>query len=203
LNLARLQRADVVAAVAALVLLFVMASDWYSTVHGEEARRVEELSDPQGAAAGEIERDTREAGRLAGENAERNAWQADGGVDRLILLLLLGAVVMALLAAVLRTAGRRPNPPLTPSALGAVLAAAGGLLVAYRIWQEPGLDSFNTVKAGAPLAVVVLGVPALALVSALRGEDSGAAWKRIQEVDARDAAPPPAAPPPTAASTRS
>jgi hypothetical protein len=199
-NLARLQRADVVAAVAALVLLFVMASDWYSTVHGEEARRVEDISDPQGAAAGEIERDTREAGRLAAENAERNAWQADAGIDRLILVVLLAAVALALLAAALRAAGRRPAPPVTASAVGALLAAAGGLLVAYRIWQEPGLDSFNTVKAGAPFAVAVLGVLALALVSAMRGEDSGAAWKRIQEVDAREAAPP-TAPPPTAAST--
>ena len=46
-NYSRLLRADVIAAVAALVLLFVMALDWYSTVAGKEARRIEELSQPQ------------------------------------------------------------------------------------------------------------------------------------------------------------
>ena len=46
MNFSRLLRADVIAAVAALVLLFVMALDWYSADAGKEARRIEELSQP-------------------------------------------------------------------------------------------------------------------------------------------------------------
>jgi hypothetical protein len=42
------------------------------------------------------------------------------------------------------------------------------LLVVYRIFQEPGSDVSTTVKAGAPLALLALGVVAFASASALR-----------------------------------
>jgi hypothetical protein len=191
-NFARLQRSDAVALLAAFALLFVMALDWYSTVDAEEGRRIENLSDPQGGAAGEIERRLDEEGRLAGESGERNAWQPFETIDGVILAVLVAAYVLTVLSAFLRAAGRRTEPPFTPAALGSATAGVGALLVAYRIWQEPGLDSFTTVKAAAPLAVLVLGVLALALATAYRGEESGRAWEHMEQADAAAAPPPPA-----------
>ena len=173
----RLLRADAVAMIAALLLLFVMALDWYSTNLGEEARRQEKLAQPSGAVGGEIGRKIDEDAPIVAENAERNAWQVDGAIDRLILLGLLTTIVLAVGAAFARAAGRRFEPPLTPSALAAVSAAITALLVAYRIIQEPGFDEATVVKPGAPLSLIVLAVIALACRSALRQEEAGTAWR--------------------------
>jgi len=175
-NFGQLLRSDVIAAVAALVLLFVMALDWYSTVAGKEARRIEVLSQPSGAA-GQVEREVRETARFAAEGAERNAWQVTGAVDRIILLGLLATVLLALGAAYLRAAGKRFRPPSTPSALAAVAAALTAVLVAYCSLQEPGIDQATTVEAGLPLALAVLGVIALSCRAAMREEERGTAWR--------------------------
>lgn len=172
----RLLRADWVAMAAALVLLFVMAMDWYSTVSGEEARRIEAISDPSGGAGGEVERRLQDDARLIAEGEERNAWQASGAIDRLILIGLLATVALAIASAFLRAAARRFDPPLTPIALAGVLAVVTALLVAYRTIQEPGLDAGTTVEAGAPLALVALGAIGLAARAAMRAEEDGSAW---------------------------
>jgi len=176
---ARLLRADAVAMIAALALLFVMALDWYGSTIGDEARRQEELAQPEGGAGGQIERGVREDARLIGEREESNAWQLDGAIDRVILLGLLATVVLAVGAAYLRAAGRRFEPPLTPSALAAVTATVTGLLIAYRIIQEPGLDERTVVKSGAPLSLIVLAVIALACRAALAEEEAGTAWREL------------------------
>ena len=67
MSFASLRAADWVAFIAALALLFVSAVDWYSTVAGDEARRIQGLSDPAGALGGEVER------RGAGGCARRGA----------------------------------------------------------------------------------------------------------------------------------
>lgn len=172
----RLWRADWVAFAAALVLLLVMAMDWYSTASGEEARRIEAISNPSGSAGGQIERELQEDARLIAEGEELNAWQASGAVDRLILLGLLATVALAIAAAFLRAAGRRFEPPLSPSALAGLVGVVTALLVAYRAIQEPGLDAGTTVEAGLPLALVVLGVIGLAARGAMRAEEDGSAW---------------------------
>ena len=179
MTFARLLRADAVAMVAALVLLFVMALDWYGTTIGDEARRQEKLAQPQGGEGGQIERGVQEDARLIGEREENNAWQLDGLIDRVILFGLLATVVLAVGAAYLRAAARRFDPPLTPSALAAVTATVTGLLIAYRIIQEPGLDERTVVKSGAPLALVVLAVIALACRSAMAEEEAGTAWREL------------------------
>lgn len=176
MNYSRLLRADVIAALAAFVLLFVMAMDWYSTAAGDEARRIESISDPQGALGGEPEREVQESASIAAEEQEKNAWQASGAIDRILVVLLLAAAVLALAAAYLRAAGKRFSPPATPSALAALAAVVAGLVVAYRSIQEPGLDDATVVKAGAPLALIVLGVIALAARAAVRQEEAGSAW---------------------------
>jgi uncharacterized integral membrane protein len=177
-NYSRLLRADVIAAVAAFALLFVMAMDWYSTAAGDEARRIESLTDPgSGALSGEPDRAVQEQASVKGEEEEKNAWQASGAIDRVLLVLLLAAAVLALAAAYLRAAGKRFSLPVTPSALAALAAVVAGLLVAYRIIQEPGFDEATVVKPGAPLALVVLGVIALAARAAVRAEEAGTAWE--------------------------
>lgn len=177
MTFARLLRADAVAMIAALALLFVMALDWYGSTIGDEARRQEELAQPEGAEAGQIERGVKEDARLIGEREEQNAWQLDGAIDKVILLGLLATVVLAVGAAFLRAAGRRFDPPLTPSGLAAVTATTTALLIAYRIIQEPGLDERTVVKSGAPLSLIVLAVIALACRSALGEEEAGTAWR--------------------------
>src|SRR5215208_1777391 len=74
---ARLTRGDWVAAVAALALLLVMAMDWYTTEAGNQARKDEKQIQPRGATAGEVGRALDESARIAAEEAEENAWQAE------------------------------------------------------------------------------------------------------------------------------
>lgn len=180
MTFARLIRADWVAGLAALALLFTMAADWYSTPQGEEARRVQKLSQPRGATGGEVERRVNEEARLAAQGAEKNAWQASGLIDRVILAGLLATFLLAMFSAVQRARARRYAPPRTPSMLTALAATATALLVVYRIVQQPGLDAGTTVQAGAPLALIALGLIALACARALRAEESGAAFARIE-----------------------
>ena len=190
MNYSRLLRADVIAALAAFALLFVMAMDWYSSAAGDEARRIESLTDPgSGALSGEPDRAVQEQASIRGEEEEKNAWQAGGAIDRVLLVLLLATAALALAAAYLRAAGKRFSPPVTPSALAALAAVVAGLLVAYRMIQEPGFDDATVVKAGAPLALVVLGVIALAGWAAVREEEAGTAWDDAVAEDGQ--APPP------------
>ncbi len=177
----RLVRGDVVAAIAAVALLFVMAVDWYSTATGERARFRQEQAQPEGAAAGEPERVQQEEAEIVAEGEERNAWQESGAIDRIILLGLLATFALAIGTVYIRAAGKRFEPPLTPSALTAVAATVTALLVAYRTLQEPGFDSVNTVEAGAPLALIALAVIALAARSAMRAEEEGTAWDEAEE----------------------
>jgi len=177
MTFSRLLRSDAVAMLAALALLLVMALDWYSSTVGERAREIEKLSEPTGGAvADDTQRENQEAAAEQAQGEEKNAWQATGLIDRLILIGLLGTVVLALAGAWLRAAGRRFEPPSSPATATAVVATVTGLLVAYRIIQEPGFDETTTVQAGAPLALIVLAVIALASRESMRREDAGTAW---------------------------
>jgi drug/metabolite transporter (DMT)-like permease len=194
----RLRLADWVALAAALLLLFVMATDWYTTSQGEAARRAQhQLSDtPKTGEAGEDLQSVKRDAREQAEENEKNAWQASGAIDRLILLALLATAGLAVAAAFFRAAGRGFEPPWTPSALAALAALLSVLLVTYRILQEPGIDDFSTVKAGPPLALIVLGVLALGAAFAMRAEEAGTAFREPapappgdEQVAAREPAP--------------
>ncbi len=165
-----------IALVGALALMLVMAMDWYSTAQGDEARRIESITDnPSGAESGEIDRTLNEKAREVAEGEEKNAWQADALIDRILLGLMLAAIVLAVLAAVTRAAGAKPTKGLGPAGLAALFATAGAVGVAYRIIQEPGLDQGTNVKAGALLALVALAMIALGSAYALRADDREAA----------------------------
>lgn len=196
----RLIGADVVVMVAAIALLFVMGVDWYSTNAGDEARRIERFTKPEGGLGGEVSREVEERARAAAEGAEKNAFQVTAPTDRVILGGLLVSVLLGLAAGFMRAAARRFDPPLTPSALAAVVASATALLVAYRTVEQPGFDAATTVKPGAPLGLALLGVIALAGTAALRAEEAGTAWR---ETEQREGEPGAAAPPPRDASIES
>ena len=175
----RLRRADWVAFAAALALLLVTTVDWYSTRQGEDARqtldRVEDLP-----PVAEDREEAREDAQALAEREEDNAWQADAAIDRLILLFVLATVATAIAAAFLRAAGRRFEPPWTPSALAAIGATLTALLVAYWIVQEPGLDVASTVKIGAPLATAVLALLAFASARGLQAEERGDPFREVR-----------------------
>jgi hypothetical protein len=186
----RLRAVDWLAFVAALALLFFMALDWYTTKAGEANRtqqhRFERLPPTDEGDQAQL---AQEAGQAA-ESHERNAWQQRGGVDRVTLIVLLVTVGLAVAAGFFRAAGRRFEPPLTPSAYAAIAATLGVLLVAYRIIQQPGIDQTTDVKAGAPLALIALGVVALASTRGLRNEDRGEAFRELPAPQPAEAPPP-------------
>ena len=169
----RLRLADWVVFIAALALLFTTAFDWYSTEAGVEARKIQENArpeegEPTGQAEAEVER---QAGALA-ESKERNAWQEDGTIDRIILIGLLVTAGLGVLAAFWRASGREARG-LGPYGWAGLSACVTALLVLYRILQEPGFDELTTVQIGAPLALGVLGVFAFAAATSLREEARG------------------------------
>ena len=165
MTFARLRPADWVVFIAALALLFTTAFDWYSTVGGDEARRIQQQAQPdEGQPSGQIESEVeRDAAALA-ESKERNAWQVDETIDRVILICLLVTSALGVLAAFWRA---RPAD-WGPYDWTGLMACISALLVLYRILQEPRFDALTTVKIGAPLALGVLGVLAFASATSLR-----------------------------------
>jgi hypothetical protein len=170
LTFERLRLADWIVFIAALALLFTTAPDWYSTKAGDEARRVQQEAKPgAGVPSGQAEAEVqREAGAIA-DNAERNAWEVKGTIDRVILVCLLATAALGVLAGFWR-AGGRPARVLGPYSLAGLVACATALLILYRVIQEPGLDDVTTLKIGPPLALGVLGVYAFAAATSLRQE---------------------------------
>ena len=161
------------AGLAALALVLVTTGvDWYGTRTGDEAREIEERTeDASGAEAGEVERTVNErAGEVADRETDK-AWEADGLIDRIILVLLAATIVVAVLNWFARSLGAKPTQGLGPAGLGALLATAAAILVAYRMIQEPGLDDATTVKIGPLIAIVLLAAIAIGSSSALREDE--------------------------------
>jgi hypothetical protein len=174
----RLARGHVVAGVAALVLVLVMAMDWYGSHAADLAHQVSSSAQTTGADAGEAGRALKQDADSIIARDEKNAWQEQRTFDRVILAMLLLSVALALYAAAHRAAGKRAEPPWTPSALTAIVAAATALLVAYRIVNVPGADAVTTVKIGAPLGLICLVGIAWGSANAFKGEADWAALKR-------------------------
>jgi hypothetical protein len=165
----RLGRGDLLAMVAALALLLVMATDWYTTHRGELARRDQSLVQP-GFNNQTTPTESQKEAEFA-ETQEKTAWQADALIDRLILIALLAAIALALVAAWARAAGRRLGPP-SPSTLATFAGLAASLMLVYRILQPPGLNEAAVVKVGAPLGLLCVGLLTIGARVAARGERS-------------------------------
>ena len=187
MRLERLGRGHVIAAVAALVLLLVMAMDWYGTHEADLAHQVGSSVNVTGAEAGEQGRAVKADADAIIARDEKNAWQETRAIDRVILVLLLCSVFLPLIAAAHRAAGRRASPPWTPSAVAAVTAAVTALLVAYRIINQPGNNLTTTVKVGAPLGLVLLAVIGFGAASAFQREAEFAEMRRAASQPAEDA----------------
>jgi hypothetical protein len=172
----RLARGHTVAAIAALVLLLVMAMDWYGSQAADAAHQIDNSALTRGSQGGASAAVRADAQAVIARD-EKNAWQEDDSLGRLLLFMLLGCVFLPLFAAAYRAAGRRAQPPWTPSALAAILAAATALLVAYRIVNEPGNDVTTTVKLGAPLGLLALAAIGLGSAWAFQGE---AEWAEVR-----------------------
>ena len=171
MTFARLRISDWVVFVAALALLFTTAPVWYSTKSGDEARRVQQEAKPaEGQPSGQAEAEVqREAGALA-DNAEKNAWEAHGTIDRIILICILLTFALGVIAGFWR-AGGHPARGIGPYGLAGLMAIVTAFLVLYRILQEPGDDDLTVVKIGAPLTLGVLGIYAFAAAMSLRDEE--------------------------------
>lgn len=187
----RLSRWHAIAAVAALLLLAVMALDWYTTEEGEEARRTEQITgEPAPGIQGEVDREVLESSSILAELNEANAWEASDLLDRIVLVLALITVALTLGAAVARASGRRPRTSVAISALAAGGAALTALLVVARIIDVGAIETGGEVELGAPLGLVTLGVIAFAAARAGRIErDEG----EHREVPAASGHPRPAA----------
>jgi hypothetical protein len=185
----RLTIGDAIAWIAALALLLFTAVDWYSTVQGNEARQIQHDVSPQGALGGDVARNVQEQAAETAAADEHNLWQEKRAVDRLLLVVILGAAFAAAGAAALRVADKRFSGWLTPSAIAALLAAAGALLVLYRLGNQPGDDAATTLKSGPWLALVALGVLGFGASLAAKAERDGKAYRDDAEATP---APPPA-----------
>jgi hypothetical protein len=165
----RLNRGELLAMVAALALLLVMALDWYTTKAGEQARDVASKVEPQ-VNAETVPSESKKEAAFA-DSQEKTAWQADGLIDRIILIALIGAILSALVAAWAKAAGKRLGPP-SASSLASVLGLLACALIVYRILQPPGLNAAAVVKAGAPLGLLCVGLLAFGSRVAVRDERS-------------------------------
>jgi hypothetical protein len=165
----RLGRGDLLAMIAALVLLLVMALDWYSTKQGEQIRHDQGLVQPSINRADDPKVST-QLGEAA-DMQEKNAWQADALIDRLILIGMLAAAALALVAAWARAADRQVRiGRWSPSAVASAVGLATCALLVYRISQPPGLNAAAVVKAGAPLGLLCVGLLTIGARVAARGE---------------------------------
>ena len=178
MNLERLTRGHVVAAVSALALLLVMAMDWYGSVEADEARRITSGPTSSSAQGGEAGRAVEDDAQRIIARDEKNAWQTSATIDRVLLAFLLLSVFVPLMAAGFRAQGRRFEPPWTPSAFAALVASVAALLLAYRILQEPGDDVTTTIKIGTLLALLLLAAVGLGAVSAYQRETEWTAMRR-------------------------
>src|SRR4051794_20197597 len=155
-----------------------MAMDWYGSHAADAAHQVSNTANTSGAQAGEAGRALKQDADEVIARDEKIAWQEKDFLDRLLLVLLLGSVFLALFAAGYRASGRRAEPPWTPSAFAAIVAALAALIVAFRIINEPGNDLTTTVKLGAPLGLLCLAAIGIGSANAFKGEADWAEMRR-------------------------
>lgn len=169
----RLDRWHWLMGISALALLLVMASDWYATKFADSLRRDEGLAVTGGALSGEPGRALQSRIPEVAERLEQNAWQAYWAPDLglLVLLLLVGAVVAGVGAAYARAADVRVD--VRGAGASTIVAGVGTLAIVgvlLRLVNQPGLDEITTVRGGAFLGLLALGVMVFAASRAMKAE---------------------------------
>lgn len=186
MSASRLTRWHVIALLAALLVMLFSAIDWWSTDAGEDLRRTQGLAQPEpgeGPEQQQFDRDVQDQASVGAEELERNMWQPEGALDRVVQLLALAAVITALGAVALRLAERRGPPVTAIAASVAMLAALAIAIDVVRTGNEPG----GQIEIGAPLALVALGALAFGAARAARreqGDERPAAADRTQATTA-------------------
>lgn len=186
----RLNRGDVIAFVAALALLLILPMTWYTTQQGEQYRQFQHDVVPQ--LNQEVTPSPSDQAAQAAAAQEKNAWQASGIVDRLLLLAALGAVGLVLAAGFMRAAGSRPSGWPNPSALATLFGLVACALIAYRILVPPGLRVAAVVKPGALLGLLAAALMTIGVRFAMLLE-RGASTSAAEGDVAQDSGPQPTA----------
>lgn len=160
MTFARLRPSHWLAFAAALALLLVMATTWWTNQQSEQ------LNSDAAQVAPQLNRDVSptpsDQARAAAAAMRKNPWQETAAIDRLVLLALLAAAAAAIAAAFMRAANRARPGRTGPSGLASIAGLIATILVAYRIIEPPGLHAAAIVKAGAPLGLACVGILTIA-----------------------------------------
>jgi hypothetical protein len=188
MDLSKLRRGEIIAAIGGLVLLFAMfALDWYEVAA--------DLSTPFGDVS------------VAGGGVR--AWESQGFTGTIADLVILAAAIAAVGLAVVTATARTVALPVAASALTAGLGIAAVVMVVLRMLFQPGPNEFVELRFGIWLALISSAVIAYGGWDAMREEGTSfeeardQLRNRVQSEEAgpagRPAAPPaPAAPGPAA-----
>src|SRR3954454_5878410 len=163
-----------------------MAPDWYTDKVGEQDRFYQHDIIP--GYDTNTEPSQRQLEADAASKHEKNAWQASGAIDRVILLALLAAAGLAIAAAFLRAAGRDVGPP-SPSAIATLTGLFACVLIASRIIQPPGFNEAAVVKWGAPAGLLCAGLVAIGSRMATRADQERSARPEAKSPPATDGEP--------------
>ena len=129
MDTSRIRQGEMIAAVAAVVLLVVMFFGWF----GIDVEGVTGLSQDELEAAGEAFANV----DAAADSFTANAWESFGFIDIILLVTIIAAVALAAISA----SATQVNLPVALSAIVAGLGILSTLLVIYRIIDPPyGFD---------------------------------------------------------------
>jgi hypothetical protein len=183
MDLSKLRRGEIIAAVGGIVLLFAMFFlDWYEVAT--------DLSTPFGDVS------------VAGGGVR--AWESQGFTGTIADLVILAAAIAAVGLAVVTATSRTVALPVAASALTAGLGIAAVVMVVLRMLFQPGPNEFVELRFGIWLALISSAVIAYGGWEAMREEGTSFEEARDQLRDrvqsgGAGSAGGPAAPPPPAA----
>ena len=149
MDLSKLRRGEIIAAVGGIVLLFAMFFlDWYEVAT--------DLSTPFGDVS------------VAGGGVR--AWESQGFTGTIADLVILAAAVAAVGLAVVTATSRTVALPVAASALTAGLGIAAVVMVVLRMVFQPGPNEFVELRFGIWLALISSAVIAYGGWEAMREE---------------------------------
>jgi hypothetical protein len=173
MDLSKLRRGELIAAVGGVVLLFAMfALDWYEVGAN--------LSTP--------------FGDVSVHGGGISAWESQGFTGTIANLVILAAAVAAIGLAVVTATSRTVALPVAASALTAGLGIASVLMVVLRMLFQPSQNEFVDLRFGIWLALIASGVIAYGGWEAMKEEGTTFEEARDQlrdRVQAGGPAPPP------------
>jgi hypothetical protein len=176
MDLSKLRRGELIAAVGGIVLLVAMFGlDWYE--------RAADVSTP--------------FGDVSVEGGGVSAWESQGFTGTIANLFILAAAVAAIGLAVVTATSRTVALPVAASALTAALGIAAVVMVLLRMILQPSQNEFVELRFGIWLALISSAVIAYGGWEAMREEGTSFEDARDQLRDRvqTGGAAPPAAPP--------